>query len=31
LMGLLDWVKNQTPADRVEAATAELAAHRLVR
>jgi dTDP-L-rhamnose 4-epimerase len=31
LSGLLDWVKNQTPDDRVDAATAELAAHQLVR
>lgn len=31
LMALLDWVKDQRPDDRVEAATAELAAHKLVR
>ncbi|MGI8884620.1 MAG: NAD-dependent epimerase/dehydratase family protein, partial [Pyrinomonadaceae bacterium] len=31
LAGLLDWVKNQRPDDRVEAATAELAAHQLVK
>jgi len=31
LSELLDWVKNQAPDDRVAAATAELAAHQLVR
>ncbi len=31
LTALLDWVKDQRPNDRVAAATAELAAHRLVR
>jgi dTDP-L-rhamnose 4-epimerase len=31
LKALLDWVKDEKPADRVEAATAELAAHQLVR
>lgn len=31
LIALLDWVKNQEADDRVEAATAELAAHSLVR
>jgi dTDP-L-rhamnose 4-epimerase len=31
LMNLLEWVKDQKPTDRVETATAELAAHSLVR
>lgn len=31
LMALLDWVKEQKPEDRVEAATAELAARQLVK
>jgi dTDP-L-rhamnose 4-epimerase len=31
LMALLDWVKDQKPDDRVTTATAELAAHNLVR
>lgn len=31
LVELLDWVKNEQPEDRVEAATAELTAHNLVR
>lgn len=31
LNALLDWVKNEKPSDRVEAATAELAAHQLVK
>jgi dTDP-L-rhamnose 4-epimerase len=31
LMNLLEWVKDQKPADRVESATAELAARSLVR
>jgi dTDP-L-rhamnose 4-epimerase len=31
LMALLEWVKDQKPDDRVTAATAELAAHNLVR
>ncbi len=31
LVELLDWVRNQEADDRVESATAELAAHRLVR
>lgn len=31
LMALLEWVKDEKPTDRVEAATAELAAHQLVR
>jgi hypothetical protein len=30
LTELLDWVKNEEPDDRVEAATAELQAHNLV-
>ena len=31
LVNLLEWVKDQTPDDRVEKATAELAAHQLVK